>query len=128
MKYSRQRELIKETVLNLNTHPTADEIYSLLKPANPGISLGTVYRNLKLLSDSGDIIKISVPGAGDRFDRRTGEHHHLLCDCCGRICDLEVELRALIERKIHTDTGFSVSGLELIAHGSCPDCLRTSAV
>ena len=71
LKYSRQRESIKDYLMHTNAHPTADMVYLHVKEQFPNISLGTVYRNLNLLSDMGEIIKISTPDGADRFDGRT---------------------------------------------------------
>ena len=60
LKYSRQRECIREYVRNCREHPTADSIYGKMKDEFPNISLGTVYRNLSLLVELGEITKISI--------------------------------------------------------------------
>ena len=68
MKYSRQREIILNTVMENPVHPTADMVYSILREENPNISLGTVYRNLNYLAAEGIIRKITMPEGCDRFD------------------------------------------------------------
>ena len=78
MKYSKQRELIYNELLKNPVHPTAEILYQSLKPANPSLSLGTVYRNLGQLAENGIIVKISMPDAGDRYDGNTKAHHHLV--------------------------------------------------
>ena len=78
MKYSKQRELIYEAVLQNPVHPTADNVYTLIREENPNVSLGTVYRNLNLLSDNGLLRKIAMPNAPDRFDGRIDEHYHMI--------------------------------------------------
>ena len=83
LKYSRQRESIKDYLMHTNAHPTADMVYLHVKEQFPDISLGTVYRNLNLLSDMGEIIKISTPDGADRFDGRTVPHYHFFCTECG---------------------------------------------
>ena len=77
LKYSRQRAAIKEYLCHTTEHPTADTVYLHIREAYPNISLGTVYRNLNLLADTGEAIKISTPDGGDRFDGRTYLHYHL---------------------------------------------------
>ena len=76
LKYSRQREAIKDYLSSVTTHPTADTVYLNVKQEFPNISLGTVYRNLNLLAEIDDAIKISTPNGGDRFDGRTMPHYH----------------------------------------------------
>lgn len=89
LKYSRQRESIKNYLCGRSDHPTADMIYTSIRKDFPNISLGTVYRNLSLLVELGEIQKITSDGA-DRFDARTDHHHHFICRRCGSVMDLEV--------------------------------------
>ena len=91
MNYSKQRELILQTVLQNPIHPTADQVYNQVRRQNPKISLGTVYRNLNFLAEMGKIKKISMPVGSDRFDGRLDEHYHAACACCGQVFDLEWE-------------------------------------
>lgn len=77
LKRSRQREMIKSFLMGRKDHPTADVIYSNLKQQDPNLSLGTVYRNLTLLSDMGEILRLRVGDGVDHFDADTSEHYHL---------------------------------------------------
>ena len=85
LKYSRQRESIKEFLTGRTDHPTADFVYENMKQIYPNISLGTVYRNLSLLADLGEIQKLSSFGGADRFDARTALYVHPLRQSDGRI-------------------------------------------
>ena len=78
LKYSRQRESIKNYLQSTTEHPTADTVYAHVREKVPNISLGTVYRNLNLLAEAGDALKISTPSGGDRFDGRTNPHYHFI--------------------------------------------------
>ena len=91
LKYSRQRESIKEYLSHTTEHPTADTVYLHVREEYPNISLGTVYRNLNLLADIGEALKISTPNGGDRFDGRTHLHYHVVCTSCGNVYDLEID-------------------------------------
>ena len=91
LKYSRQRESIKEFLRTRTDHPTADVVYENMKLIYPNISLGTVYRNLSLLADLGEIKKLSSFAGADHFDGRTERHCHFMCIRCERIIDLESE-------------------------------------
>lgn len=91
LKYSRQRESIKEFLRTRTDHPTADAVYENMKLIYPNISLGTVYRNLSLLADLGEIKKLSSFAGADHFDGRTERHCHFMCIRCERIIDLESE-------------------------------------
>ena len=87
LKYSRQRESIKEFLMTRRDHPTADVVYDNMKIIYPNISLGTVYRNLSLLSDIGEIRKLSNFGGADHFDGNTEPHSHFMCTECGCVQD-----------------------------------------
>lgn len=122
MKYSRQRELIYQTVKENPIHPSADTVYELVRKELPNISLGTVYRNLNLLSAQGALLKISLPNASDHFDGRVEEHCHMLCDKCGRVYDIETpELEAYTE-KLCSGCGFRVTGCHVYFTGICGNC------
>lgn len=122
MKYSRQRELIRDFVSRELVHPTADYVYSQVKLEQPNISLGTVYRNLNLLAEMGEIRKISLPNQSDRFDGRLDDHQHLLCQRCGEVYDLELpHLRGLAGYILDT-SGFAVEHYDLIITGTCKNC------
>ncbi len=83
-----QRRIILEELRKLETHPTADELYELVRKRIPQISLGTVYRNLELLSEDGQILKLQQTGKQKRFDGRVECHYHVRCSRCGRIADI----------------------------------------
>ena len=87
MVYSKQRELILKTVLENRIHPTADMVFSLLKPEYPSLSLATVYRNLNLLAENGLLVRIPVPGGADHFDGTLSPHYHMICEKCDRMVD-----------------------------------------
>lgn len=81
LKYSRQRESIKQFLMQRRDHPTADTVYMNVRETFPHISLGTVYRNLSLLAELGEITKISTEGP-DRFDANQEPHYHFICRHC----------------------------------------------
>ena len=83
MRYSKQRELVLHTVEQLCDHPTAEEIFDKAAPECPGLSLGTVYRNLNSLVEAGMVRRVSIPGRADRFDHTLCWHSHLYCTACG---------------------------------------------
>ena len=88
LKYSRQREAIKDFLAHSHEHPTADIVYMNLRESFPNISLGTVYRNLSLLSEMGQIQKISMKDGADRFDGTVSPHDHFICESCNYIEDI----------------------------------------
>lgn len=122
MKYSRQRELIHHTVLQNAIHPTADMVYTMVRAIEPNISLGTVYRNLNLLSDQGLLKKISVPNASDHFDGRVDDHNHILCEKCGQVFDIDLGDMSILDEKINKESDFVITGYEVLLTGICPEC------
>ena len=124
MNYSKQRELIEAEVKRERVHPTADTVYSRLKPAHPALSLGTVYRNLNLLADLGRIRRIPVPNSRDRYDGDVSAHDHVICRRCGKVCDVSVPRLEDLDEEVERLSGFRVAGHDLIVYGLCPDCAR----
>lgn len=122
MNYSRQRELIKQEVKKDSVHPTADMVYASLKEKNPSLSLGTVYRNLNLLAELGEIRKLPMPNSRDRFDGDTSEHYHVICKKCGKVFDVELERLRDLDEEIERKSGYAVMRHELIVYGLCPEC------
>ena len=117
-RYSRQRELIYEALRQTEQHPTAEMIYQWLKPANPSLSLGTVYRNLNLLADEGAIRRMAFPV--ERYDAKP--HPHFCCDQCGAVYDLHLPYDAELDRQALLASGHDVTGHEVVFHGICTKC------
>ena len=88
LKHSKQRDSIKEFLSTRKDHPTADVVYMNVRKSFPNISLGTVYRNLTLLADIGEITRLRVGDGVDHFDFDTSPHCHFVCTECGNISDL----------------------------------------
>ena len=128
LKYSRQRESIKHYLMTTKTHPTADEVYIHVKDEFPNISLGTVYRNLNLLTDIGEAIKISTPNGGDRFDGRLEPHNHFLCRKCGRLLDLDLDMKSIEEVNRLAAENFDgiIESSSTLFYGECSDCIKKS--
>ena len=122
LRMTRQRRVILEELRKVNTHPSADEIYEIVRKRLPRISLGTVYRNLEILSDSGDIQKLETGCSLKRFDGNLSEHCHIRCVRCDRIADAPMlpELEIDLERLDSTD--FEIFGHRLEFLGLCPQC------
>lgn len=126
LKYSRQRESIKEFLAARTDHPTADTVYTNLRKTFPNISLGTVYRNLSLLSDMGEIIKISTGDGADRFDGRTAPHNHFVCRQCHRVIDLYMENIDSIMDVAGKNFAGSIDHYVVNFYGVCGDCITKS--
>ena len=100
-------------------------VYENMKQIYPNISLGTVYRNLSLLADLGEIQKLSSFGGADRFDARTAPHCHFMCTCCGRVMDVFSEHIDKSLEDIAADfTDGQISDYKARFFGICNDCLQ----
>ncbi|MHB9036918.1 MAG: Fur family transcriptional regulator [Armatimonadota bacterium] len=119
---SRQAQVILEELKSVTSHPTADEVYEMARRVMPKISLGTVYRNLESMSESGIVRKIHVSGTQKRFDGNPHPHYHIRCRACGKVDDLSLELLGDIERAAGTETGYEVSSHSVEVVGICPHC------
>ncbi len=117
-----QRALVLEAVKELQCHATADEVYNAIVKKHPSISSGTVYRNLNLLSEIGEIRKREVPGGADRYDHLSHDHYHVRCQKCGRVFDVDMEFMADLEKSITDAHGFTFTGHDIVFKGICPDC------
>ncbi len=123
LKYSRQRECIKEFLMSRHDHPTADIVYSHVREEFPNISLGTVYRNLSLLSEIGEIRKITCNGP-DRFDANMMPHYHFFCNTCGNVVDLEFQEKPDLSGVSPANFHGVIEQINLDFNGTCEACIK----
>ena len=117
MRYSQQRETIKEIVQSTNSHPTADWIFHQAKSKIPKNSLGTVYRNLKQLEDE-EVIRTIHDGTIARYDWNKDPHDHLRCKVCGDLIDVQLfddDIRKIVKKKYQ----FEADDVEMTIIGTC---------
>jgi Fur family ferric uptake transcriptional regulator len=119
---THQREVILEEIRKVNTHPTADEVYTMVRKRLPRISMGTVYRNLEILSTLGLIQKVGPVTSQMRFDGNTRVHYHIRCLRCGRLGDAPMEPVSNIEDPVRGATDYAILGHRLEFVGICPLC------
>lgn len=116
-----QRDETLKAVRRLHNHPTAEEVYAEVISHNSHISKGTVYRNLGMLAESGDIKKLLMPGnVPDRYDCDLHSHCHAVCRKCGRVFDIEYSKESI--PSIRNSNGFTVEDCELLFTGICSEC------
>ena len=118
---TKQRKLVLDAVRQSYSHPTADEIYNVVREQDDKISRGTVYRNLNLLADTGEILSIKTPG-GSRFDRTIEPHAHIICTSCSRVVDAPLPFDTELDIEASERTGWDVTSHYTIFEGLCPDC------
>ena len=119
---SVHRDTILRVVMNTTSHPRADWVYDQVKKEIPNISMGTVYRNLKLLAQSGEIKEVDIPGSLSRFDGNNCNHYHFRCEKCGSILDLDEPIDYTMQSRIAEKTGFKVKRHYLEFIGLCSEC------
>jgi Fur family ferric uptake transcriptional regulator len=118
---TRQRKIILEELRKLKTHPTADELYDAVRERLPRISLGTVYRNLDVLQENGEVLKLESAGSQKRFDGDIRPHYHVRCVRCGRVGDVENEVADLDVSGVSAP-GFTITGGTVEFYGVCDIC------
>jgi len=121
-RITRQRQIILEELRSTHTHPTADELYSIVRKRLPKVSLGTVYRNLERMVERGDIQKIEGCGGQKRFDGDTKVHYHVRCLECGRIDDVMIKPTKRLEISAMRETDYQITGHKMLFLGFCPKC------
>jgi len=124
LRMTVQRRVILETLVASKLHPTADELYELVRRRLPRISLGTVYRNLEDLHQAGLIRKLEFAGCRKRFDKTVNEHYHIRCERCGRIEDIARTASEGLMKKLSPKTDFLITGHRLEFTGICPTCRK----
>jgi Fe2+ or Zn2+ uptake regulation protein len=127
LRMTTQRKVILEELRRLDTHPSADEIYEAVRLRLPRISLGTVYRNLDVLSEMGAIQRLELSGALKRFDWDTNKHYHIRCIRCNRVDDAPVAPLNQLEDELYESTVFQIVGHNLEFIGLCPKCSRKAS-
>ncbi len=116
-----QRRLILEAVRGTDAHPTAEWVYRKVRRRLPRISLGTVYRNLKLLAGQGLIRDLNSRGFG-RYDGNLDRHHHFTCQVCGQISDLAEPVDRRLDRRMTSRTGLEIWHHRIEFYGRCAAC------
>lgn len=116
---TKQRRLIHALIAAKPLHMTAEEIFEQAQAVMPGIARGTVYRNLGLMVDSGEIRKLDVPDGPARYDRDVVPHAHLICRGCGEVEDLIIED---LPEKLARLCGRNITGCDLRLFHVCKHC------
>jgi Fur family ferric uptake transcriptional regulator len=121
-RMTRQRRVILNELRKANSHLTADEVYQMVRRRLPRISLGTVYRNLEILSESGVIKKLELGSAQKLFDGKAEAHYHVRCMRCNRVDDISGDLSSIISDVFSNVSDYEIIGHQLVLTGLCPDC------
>ncbi len=122
LRHSHQRDMIYNYMLSTKEHPSAEMIYEDLKKIEPNLSLGTVYRNLKLLEELGMVRKVTNVNNVERYDAMTNDHIHFVCDECGSVVDLPEYDNEEIKAKFSNHIGGKIEWVNIILGGKCKCC------
>lgn len=125
-RMTRQRRVILDTLCGCTSHPTAEDLYQMVRHRMPHISLGTVYRNLDVLIRCGSVRKLELTGGPARFDGNITRHDHIRCIHCGRVDDLDPVTVDIRRHPALRRAGYQLASYALELDGICPGCSRTS--
>lgn len=123
-RMTKQRKAILNILKNTDIHPTADWIYDQVKEEIPNISLGTVYRNLNVLEDMGEIMVLDYGSSYSRYDGNPKNHYHFKCENCEQVFDIEHNVIEDLNKRVNENTPFKVNTHRLEFYGLCPECQK----
>jgi Fe2+ or Zn2+ uptake regulation protein len=124
-RMTEQRRIIFEELKKTYEHPSASDVYEKVKQRLPHISLGTIYRNLEILSSKGIIKRLDMVSGQRRFDAGVHAHHHIRCISCGRVDDIPTNTHTSfgsIITNVKTVSGYDDVGCTVDFYGICPEC------
>ncbi|MBE6039340.1 MAG: transcriptional repressor [Anaerofustis stercorihominis] len=124
IRHSKQRDMIYDYLMSTKEHPSADMVYESLKPDMPNLSLGTVYRNLKLLEEMGLIRRVTTLQSTERYDANCKDHAHFECDTCGCVKDLEILDLQKAKESCGVDENDNIKWMNLVFGGTCRECVK----
>lgn len=124
IRITPQRIAILEVLIQSKNHPTAEEVYKQIEVDFPGISVATVYNNLRLFTDLGFVTEMSYGDSASRFDFTTESHYHAICSKCGKITDFHYPNLDDIEIAASRLTGYKIDSHRLEVYGLCPACQK----
>ena len=120
-KLTPQRERIFRVLHDNPTHPTAEAVHAQVVVDMPSVSLRTVYATLHELADMGELVQLDLGTGSARFDTNTADHHHLVCDSCGLVHDIDLDVPAF-ELAPDAAAGFHVDATQIVLRGRCASC------
>jgi Fur family ferric uptake transcriptional regulator len=126
MRLTTQRQIILEELEKVTSHPTANEVYDMVRRRLPRIGLGTVYRNLELMANSGIILKLEVGGTQKRFDATVEPHYHIRCSSCGKVNDINIAVQEHINQEAEKASNYKILGHHIEFSGICRSCSEKS--
>lgn len=121
-RYTEQRASVYRYLCAVDSHPTADDVFTAVRSDIPDISLATVYKSLETLVGCGLALKLTYGDGSARYDARLDPHHHARCLECGGVIDVPGQLDPDVLHRLGTVDGFGVEGYRLELIGHCEPC------
>jgi Fur family ferric uptake transcriptional regulator len=122
LSLTRQREQILRVFLDREGHRSADEIAALVRAANPGIGMATIYRTLKLLVESGLADEHRFGSDATLYEPSHSHHEHMICLACDDILEFEDDELEALKARIAAAHGFKMIRHTLQFYGVCAAC------
>ena len=120
-RHSKQRDAVYQAVCSVRSHPTALQVYDIVRSNLPNISLATVYRNLKGLAEDGKVITVFSNDSVEHYDAVTYAHHHLCCTKCNKIYDVQSSIDIELDS---IDSEHKIAGVRVMFTGVCENCIN----
>ena len=127
-RMTKQRVIVFNTVKALGSHPTAYEIFERVRKELPGVSLSTVYRNLSILVDQGDILTVRGIGQEAHYDHNLHDHYHVQCRICGKVSDIHTDFIVPSCINTNNEEGYIIEDMLITLIGICPECANRMKV
>ncbi len=124
IRMTKQKKIILDILRNTKCHPTADWIYQEARKKISDISLGTVYRNLRLLKEQGEILELNYGSTFSRYDGNSNNHYHFVCQRCGKVYDIDIDTIDYLENEVSNKLDVTVMNHRLEFYGLCKDCKK----
>ena len=121
LKVTPQRQCIFRALHDNPEHPTAEAVYAAVSAEMPTISLRTVYQTLNDLTSMGELVALELGTGSARFDPNLDGHHHLVCDRCGKVLDVDVD-SSHVQVPADGRRGFSIESTQIVFRGICAEC------
>lgn len=124
IKSTPQRIAIYDVLIHTKSHPTVEEIYNVIRPSYPSISLATVYKTLESFKESGLVQELNIGENKSRYDANTLAHTHILCMDCGKVFDIEPDPVGCLYTSLPDTLDFDVISQQVYFFGLCKSCKK----
>lgn len=121
---TKQRQAVLQVIRESEEHLTANEVFDKARQILPGISFATVYNSLRYLKQEGLIGEVRFGNESTRYDRKLTRHDHALCNNCGKLVDLELNIPPGLIEEASSLSNFETESIELTLRGLCPECRK----